>query len=51
MPQMAPLNWLILLFYFTLVFALFNTLNYFLFSYKIKVNNIKSLKSQLIWKW
>nr|AEZ55664.1 ATP synthase F0 subunit 8 [Byrrhus sp. MJTNT-2012] len=34
MPQMKPLNWLILFFYFSLVFIFLNSINYFNILYK-----------------
>nr|YP_009995262.1 ATP synthase F0 subunit 8 [Ochthebius remotus]QNP09652.1 ATP synthase F0 subunit 8 [Ochthebius remotus] len=51
MPQMAPLNWIMLFFMFTMIFMLFNSMNYFSFKYKnIKFNTIKkNLKTN--WKW
>nr|QIV24695.1 ATP synthase F0 subunit 8 [Enneaphyllus aeneipennis] len=51
MPQMAPLNWLILMVFFTGTFLFFKATNYCSFTYTIK--NIKNLKVQqkLNWKW
>nr|AYR05331.1 ATP synthase F0 subunit 8 [Coleoptera sp. ACP-2013] len=52
MPQMAPMNWLTLFIYFTIIFIIFNSLNYFM---SLKSN--KSLfsksnkKNSLNWKW
>nr|AXS66613.1 ATP synthase F0 subunit 8 [Cucujoidea sp. 45 KM-2017] len=51
MPQMAPLNWLFLFIYFTIVFLMFNAVNYFSFLYKIKSPNIKKNKTSYSWKW
>nr|WNN64243.1 ATP synthase F0 subunit 8 [Ceresium sinicum ornaticolle] len=51
MPQMAPMNWLMLLFYFTLIFILFNTVNYYSFLYQIKFSSKKIKKSSFNWKW
>nr|QNP10074.1 ATP synthase F0 subunit 8 [Ochthebius perpusillus] len=52
MPQMAPMNWMMLFFMFTMIFLMFNTLNYFSFKYIPiqKTNNKKNLK-KLNWKW
>nr|UFP05753.1 ATP synthase F0 subunit 8 [Hycleus scutellatus] len=36
MPQMAPLNWLSLLFFFITIFILLNSLNYYTFLYQEK---------------
>nr|QRW36348.1 ATP synthase F0 subunit 8 [Hydroporus sp. IBE<ESP> AN585] len=52
MPQMAPMNWLILYIFFSLVFILFNFMNYYLFLINKKNNNInKLLKKSFNWKW
>nr|QNG56213.1 ATP synthase F0 subunit 8 [Pediacus sp. MJ-2020] len=51
MPQMAPLNWLILFFYFSLIFIMFNSLNYFSFKYKIKKSIMKKKMFNPNWKW
>nr|QNP09678.1 ATP synthase F0 subunit 8 [Ochthebius sp. IBE<ESP> AV177] len=52
MPQMAPMNWLMLFFMFTMIFMMFNSLNYFSFLYKSNkfINNLK-LKTKFSWKW
>nr|AXS66442.1 ATP synthase F0 subunit 8 [Staphylinoidea sp. 10 KM-2017] len=51
MPQMAPLNWLTLFIYFSMIFILMNSLNYFSFMYKI-TSNFKDKKIKKInWKW
>nr|YP_010563155.1 ATP synthase F0 subunit 8 [Demonax pseudonotabilis]UYX61161.1 ATP synthase F0 subunit 8 [Demonax pseudonotabilis] len=48
---MAPLNWLILFLFFSIIFILFNTINFYSFLYKSKSekNNKKSLNFN--WKW
>nr|YP_009727423.1 ATP synthase F0 subunit 8 [Diamesus osculans]QIA46737.1 ATP synthase F0 subunit 8 [Diamesus osculans] len=51
MPQMAPMNWLILLIIFMIIFMMFNVLNYFSFKYPVKKNFNKKLSSKLNWKW
>nr|QIV24578.1 ATP synthase F0 subunit 8 [Cnemoplites australis] len=51
MPQMAPLNWLTLLILFTLVFLLFNIVNYFSFNYEIKIKKTKKKEILMNWKW
>nr|ALO76605.1 ATP synthase F0 subunit 8 [Hexagonia terminalis] len=54
MPQMAPMNWLLLYFIFTLIFFLFNFMNYYSFIIK---NNMKSsisnkyIQKNFNWKW
>nr|YP_010238968.1 ATP synthase F0 subunit 8 [Megalinus hunanensis]QTE20683.1 ATP synthase F0 subunit 8 [Megalinus hunanensis] len=51
MPQMAPLSWLTLFIYFTMIFLMFNSMNYFSYKYSIKSNlNIKKNKN-FNWKW
>nr|YP_009995509.1 ATP synthase F0 subunit 8 [Ochthebius viridis]QNP09964.1 ATP synthase F0 subunit 8 [Ochthebius viridis] len=52
MPQMAPMNWLFLFIMFSMIFMLFNSMNYFSFKYDniMKKNNIKNIK-KLNWKW
>nr|ASL05670.1 ATP synthase F0 subunit 8 [Trichoferus campestris]QWB85732.1 ATP synthase F0 subunit 8 [Trichoferus campestris] len=51
MPQMAPLNWLTLFIYFSVIFISFNLMNYYSFIYKIK--SIKKTPKKLLfsWKW
>nr|ANJ70234.1 ATP synthase F0 subunit 8 [Calathus melanocephalus] len=53
MPQMAPMNWLFLYIMFTLIFLMFNFLNYYMFMIKnpsnIKENNY--ISKILNWKW
>nr|APX40216.1 ATP synthase F0 subunit 8 [Psylliodes heydeni] len=53
MPQMMPLNWILLMMFFTLIFYFFNNLNFYSFLYN-KNNNknvMKSYKYKLNWKW
>nr|QNP10035.1 ATP synthase F0 subunit 8 [Ochthebius delgadoi] len=53
MPQMAPMNWLVLFITFSMIFLMFNSMNYFSFKYnnlnKNKLFNKKLIK--LNWKW
>nr|QWB85693.1 ATP synthase F0 subunit 8 [Peithona prionoides] len=51
MPQMAPLSWLTLFIFFMMIYFLFNILNYFIFSYKIKMSKKEKKKLFLNWKW
>nr|AND95997.1 ATP synthase F0 subunit 8 [Onthophagus tricornis] len=52
MPQMAPINWLFLLIYFSLIFLIFNSLNYYSFNYfNTKILSFKKKKINLNWKW
>nr|AXS65292.1 ATP synthase F0 subunit 8 [Histeroidea sp. 5 KM-2017] len=51
MPQMAPLSWVILFIYFTLIFICLNINNYTTFLYPSnKSTSIYSLTSKN-WKW
>nr|UOU84931.1 ATP synthase F0 subunit 8 [Nigrotipula nigra] len=53
MPQMAPINWLLLFFIFSIILVIFNTLNYF--SYLPLTPKIFQMNNKLInplnWKW
>nr|QNP09983.1 ATP synthase F0 subunit 8 [Ochthebius sp. IBE<ESP> AN292] len=51
MPQMAPLNWIMLFFMFTMIFMLFNSMNYFSFMYKNMKYNTKKHNLKNNWKW
>nr|QVM79221.1 ATP synthase F0 subunit 8 [Dorcasomus pinheyi] len=51
MPQMAPLNWLSLFLFFILIFLMFNTMNYYMFMYKIKEKLPSKMKLLYNWKW
>nr|APX40853.1 ATP synthase F0 subunit 8 [Longitarsus curtus] len=51
MPQMMPLNWLTLMFYFIMIFFLFNNLNFYNFFYNPNKKNISKIKIFLNWKW
>nr|APX40255.1 ATP synthase F0 subunit 8 [Longitarsus ibericus] len=51
MPQMMPLNWLPLLFLFTLIFYIFNNVNYYNFFYASKTSLVLKMKISSNWKW
>nr|UPX88658.1 ATP synthase F0 subunit 8 [Hydraena nigrita] len=51
MPQMAPMNWLMLFMYFIMMFLLMNSLNYFLFLYSPKNKTMTKLNNMINWKW
>nr|AXS65392.1 ATP synthase F0 subunit 8 [Cucujoidea sp. 15 KM-2017] len=51
MPQMAPLSWLTLFFYFTLIFILINIVNYYSFMYYPKKTFLSKNKISIFWKW
>nr|YP_010554623.1 ATP synthase F0 subunit 8 [Hydromanicus huapingensis]UYO79243.1 ATP synthase F0 subunit 8 [Hydromanicus huapingensis] len=52
MPQMMPLNWLILMIFFTLIFLFTYLILYFNYSFKIKKSfSQKSSNIQFNWKW
>nr|ALO76593.1 ATP synthase F0 subunit 8 [Coccidula rufa] len=50
MPQMMPLNWMMLFLYFIMLFMILNILLYFNFQ---PIPNMKNLKFKKIinWKW
>nr|YP_009695351.1 ATP synthase F0 subunit 8 [Diaphanes nubilus]QEJ81529.1 ATP synthase F0 subunit 8 [Diaphanes nubilus] len=50
MPQMSPINWLILMIYFSIVLIMFNSMIYSMFYYATSLPNISS-KIQKNWKW
>nr|AML25848.1 ATP synthase F0 subunit 8 [Staphylinidae sp. BMNH 1274171] len=51
MPQMAPMNWLMLFLMFIMVFMMFNSLNYFCFLYPPQNLLLKKMKITKNWKW
>ncbi|YP_010419960.1 ATP synthase F0 subunit 8 (mitochondrion) [Anopheles nili] len=53
MPQMAPINWLILFVMFSITLVIFNILNYFAFFYTpLKTSQSLNIKfNKLNWKW
>nr|WCH54214.1 ATP synthase F0 subunit 8 [Osphya sp. n.] len=51
MPQMAPMNWLTLMFLFIMIFYIFNSLNYFTLTYKPKNWKTQMKKINFSWKW
>nr|AXS65128.1 ATP synthase F0 subunit 8 [Cucujoidea sp. 19 KM-2017] len=51
MPQMAPMNWLILLIYFLILLILLTSINYYFYLYYPQ-KNINFKKNNIInWKW
>nr|YP_010632182.1 ATP synthase F0 subunit 8 [Cybister brevis]WBP62296.1 ATP synthase F0 subunit 8 [Cybister brevis] len=53
MPQMAPMSWLLLYIFFSLIFIIINILNYYNFlKYPSQENQtIKIKTNKLNWKW
>uniref|UniRef100_UPI0030E07679 ATP synthase F0 subunit 8 n=1 Tax=Monochamus guttulatus TaxID=2079363 RepID=UPI0030E07679 len=51
MPQMAPLNWLMLFMFFILIFLLFNIMNYYSYNYNIKISKKSKYLLTYNWKW
>nr|YP_010988768.1 ATP synthase F0 subunit 8 [Paranaspides williamsi]WOR81138.1 ATP synthase F0 subunit 8 [Paranaspides williamsi] len=52
MPQMAPIFWLLLFLFFTLIFMLFSSVSYFLIpAQKNTLLSAHSSKPLLLWKW
>nr|YP_009407705.1 ATP synthase F0 subunit 8 [Ampelophaga rubiginosa]AMB36447.1 ATP synthase F0 subunit 8 [Ampelophaga rubiginosa]QVT10947.1 ATP synthase F0 subunit 8 [Ampelophaga rubiginosa] len=53
MPQMMPINWILSLIFFIMIFIIFNIMNYYIFYNINKKNNLIKFKykNNLIWKW
>nr|QNE85853.1 ATP synthase F0 subunit 8 [Platypalpus cursitans] len=53
MPQMSPLNWLMLFILFTIIFIMFCMINYFSFLQQIPQSQKTMMitKSSMNWKW
>nr|AYQ19097.1 ATP synthase F0 subunit 8 [Tenebrionidae sp. 1 ACP-2013] len=51
MPQMAPLNWLTLMISFSMILIMFNTINFYSFSYQIQKSKTKIKTMKTNWKW
>nr|YP_009995314.1 ATP synthase F0 subunit 8 [Ochthebius atriceps]QNP09717.1 ATP synthase F0 subunit 8 [Ochthebius atriceps] len=51
MPQMAPMNWIMLFLMFTMIFLIFNSLNYFSFKYLPLNKSFTNKMNKLNWKW
>nr|AVE15553.1 ATP synthase F0 subunit 8 [Odontomantis sp. JZ-2017] len=52
MPQMMPLNWLMLFMFFSILMILFNVMNYYMSINKsYLISPIKSKIKTLNWKW
>nr|QLY89931.1 ATP synthase F0 subunit 8 [Clusiodes albimanus] len=53
MPQMAPISWLLLFIMFSLIFILFNIMNYYsFFTLSPKSSMVsKNMTPSLTWKW
>nr|YP_010895070.1 ATP synthase F0 subunit 8 [Cyphipelta rufocyanea]WJW73596.1 ATP synthase F0 subunit 8 [Cyphipelta rufocyanea] len=53
MPQMAPINWLSLFLLFSLIYILFNAMNYFIYTSPMSQskNTQKILTNSMNWKW
>nr|AML26593.1 ATP synthase F0 subunit 8 [Scolytinae sp. BMNH 1274713] len=51
MPQMAPISWMTLYLFFSVLFALMCILNFFMFSYSPKMSTLMKKEMILNWKW
>nr|ALO70905.1 ATP synthase F0 subunit 8 [Scaphisoma boleti] len=51
MPQMMPLNWILLFMWFIMIFMIFNSMIYFNFTYNPKKSNQLIKKTIITWKW
>nr|AII02312.1 ATP synthase F0 subunit 8 [Cameraria ohridella] len=53
MPQMMPINWIMLFFFFSTIYMIFIIMNYFNNIYtpkKFKMNKFNNIKN-INWKW
>nr|YP_010827576.1 ATP synthase F0 subunit 8 [Galinthias amoena]WFD61172.1 ATP synthase F0 subunit 8 [Galinthias amoena] len=52
MPQMMPLNWLMLFSFFSFLLLTFNVMNYYSFFIKsTSLYSTKVITKNMIWKW
>nr|WIL79955.1 ATP synthase F0 subunit 8 [Tenerus hilleri] len=51
MPQMSPMNWIILFIFFTVFFLLINSTNYFINNFNSPKIQKTSIKKSINWKW
>nr|AML25713.1 ATP synthase F0 subunit 8 [Staphylinidae sp. BMNH 1274192] len=51
MPQMAPLNWLILFLMFIMIYLMFNFINFYSFMYTPKISLFSKKIKSINWKW
>nr|YP_009727449.1 ATP synthase F0 subunit 8 [Psychomantis borneensis]QIA48596.1 ATP synthase F0 subunit 8 [Psychomantis borneensis] len=52
MPQMMPLNWLMLFSFFSILLIMFNVMNYYSpFNKMMSSSSTKTSIKSLIWKW
>nr|AXS65222.1 ATP synthase F0 subunit 8 [Cerambycidae sp. 8 KM-2017] len=51
MPQMAPLNWLILFIFFILIFIIFNIMNYYIMNLTPEQKKITKSSKLINWSW
>nr|WIL79942.1 ATP synthase F0 subunit 8 [Tenerus flavicollis] len=51
MPQMSPMNWILLFLFFTMFFLLINSLNYFMNNSNSPKTLKTSFKKSINWKW
>nr|QEJ81393.1 ATP synthase F0 subunit 8 [Pyrocoelia pygidialis] len=50
MPQMGPLNWLMLMIYFSMILIMYNTFIYSLFNYSAQKSKMNKIY-KMTWKW
>nr|UZT26989.1 ATP synthase F0 subunit 8 [Euwallacea similis] len=51
MPQMAPLSWITLYLFFSMLFILSCIMNFYLFNYTPKTSLSSPNKKMFSWKW
>nr|ASN65954.1 ATP synthase F0 subunit 8 [Odontocheila batesii] len=52
MPQMAPMNWIMLYILFSMIYLLVNFMNYYIYSIKSTYKKLsKFITKSINWKW
>nr|YP_009826193.1 ATP synthase F0 subunit 8 [Scythris sinensis]QBY40009.1 ATP synthase F0 subunit 8 [Scythris sinensis] len=52
MPQMMPINWIILFLFFICIFIIFNIMNYYIYKITPPKKDIDMIKTNYFyWKW
>nr|YP_009117991.1 ATP synthase F0 subunit 8 [Brachythemis contaminata]AJE75779.1 ATP synthase F0 subunit 8 [Brachythemis contaminata] len=52
MPQMAPMSWIMLFIFFSLMLITFNVMNYYLYTPHIKnMYDVSKTKKKMSWMW
>nr|ALO76568.1 ATP synthase F0 subunit 8 [Melyridae sp. 'Dasytidae' GENSP01] len=51
MPQMSPMNWVLLFIMFSIIFLVINANNYFMLKYTPLFTKKSLMKNKINWKW